>query len=140
MYTKQVEQKLQQTISASTNFAHKKTLEKILKIVSFLKSKDMCDKQNKLDTYMQSILNMDMGNAKLAKSILRDMIKFLKVNFSFINRGYFTSMGLFMGLCIGLISYQYDYKYGIIIATLIGIALGFTKEKMEEKKGRVYKM
>ncbi len=109
-------------------------------ILSNLKSRDLSDHELMLIENEIEFLNLKSkhGNRKL-----NAFKTYLNKEFSLITEGYYTALGMSLGLCFGVaIGTTFGAtgtSMGLAIVDLIGIVIGKSKDKVAERENRVLK-
>lgn len=81
-------------------------------------------------------------NIKYHKKALRTFKAFLTKEFSLISKGYYTAIGMSLGLCFGVafgsvIQKSIGTSSGLVFGMLIGICIGRVMDSKAEKAGKV---
>jgi len=82
---------------------------------------------------------------KYLKQKLNEFKKYLKAEFSFISEGYYTAIGLSLGMCFGVapgisvFGPESGVGFGISLGMIIGLIIGRIIDSEAEKQNRVLK-
>ena len=121
--------------------------ENFIAILSDLKNKDLSDEQ------LQSI-EVELDNLKLKSNPenkkryfskkLAEIKKYLKDKLSLISEGYYTAIGIGLGMSFGIamgasFGESTGITLGISFGMIIGLVIGRYKDAEAEKQGRVMK-
>lgn len=115
-------------------------------ILSNLKGRDLTEEEllsieNELKT-LDLKLNLENKRKYFSKK-LSAFKAYLKEEFSLITEGYYTAIGMSLGMCFGVaIGTSFGApgtSIGIAFGMLIGLAIGRTKDMEAEKQNRVLK-
>ena len=125
-----------------------KIYKEFIEILSDLESKDLLDKEiQSIETTLSNLdLTANTGNRKKhIKRKLNDFKNYLKEEFSFITKGYYSMIGLSIGMCFGIalgtsfFGAASGVSLGMIFGMAIGLAIGRYKDAEAEKQNRVLK-
>ena len=97
-----------------------------------------------IETKLDSLkLRANPNNKKrYYKKALHNLKEYLKVEFSLISKGYYTAIGMSLGMCFGVaigtvIEKSISTSSGLVFGMLIGICIGAFMDTNAEKEGNV---
>ena len=131
-------------LKETTSKREQKVYTEFITILSNVKKRTLSEKQFSLIEDKLNSLNLEASLKKKRTYFSKKLgvfKKFLKDEFSFTTKGYYTSMYMALGMCFGVpIGASFDSSgiaIGISIGMLIGLAYGKNKDKEAQKNNLV---
>lgn len=125
-----------------------KTYKNFIEILIDLKDRDLAEvKMKSIETELDKLdlkANSEIRIKHLRRK-LASFINYLKEELSLISKGYYTAIGMSLGLCFGValgssvFGGSLDNSSGLVIGMVVGMGIGRIMDTKAEKEGRVLK-
>ena len=122
--------------------SEKKHYDTFIAVLSDLNSKELG--QEDFQSIEKQLDKLELAKKVKFKQFYSNFSKlkqFLKLKFSYTVEGYYTSLGIAIGMCLGiafggLIEKYFGASIGMTLGMLVGIAIGKNKDAKAEAEGR----
>ena len=130
----------EEQLKKATKKSEKRTCTKFITVLSNLKDRGLTTEDYQLIDARLANLNFEENSNRNFKKQLSIFLKFLKEDFSFITKGYYTEIGVAAGLLTGsVLGSVWEIGMAISLGMLFGLLIGKYMDDQANKENKVLK-